>query len=92
FANCIIRGFTSGDCTSGNIWAYNFVVDRCRSCVPFDTSHSFSLSDGCPSGVFYANEGPCNNVGSQFAIPFSGPGCHGVNTGTNWVSGQPCFN
>jgi len=90
--NCVITSFTSSDCSSGALTSYNYVAGGCGSCEAFDTAHSFLLHDGCPSGTFFANSGPCSHAGGQFAIDFSGPGCHGVNTEENWVSGYPCFN
>jgi len=88
--DCVIRGYTSSDCTSGETYAWKFVVDGCRSCRSFFNSHSFSLDQGCPSGDFHISDASCLkwNIGR---IPFSGPGCYSVDIGNNWLLGKPCF-
>ena len=88
---CIIRSYSGSNCKGTNLQSYDYSTQGCRSCRPFDTSHSFSMSGTCPDGRFYASDNNCGKSANNPTVGFNGAGCYNVNTGRNWVSGWPCF-
>lgn len=88
----IIHGFADSQCNGMPTFSYKFGVGGCRSCEPFDNSHSILIQD-CPDDAwFVASDSGCSAWKSAYTKEYDiSPGlCININTGYNFMSGWPC--